>query len=179
MKKLLLMTFLLSMLVSVYSFDYSFSFTDKFVTDFVNNYKDTLKEKGIKDFQMDFVGNNGGKIDMTYKSIIPLKVEFSIDTVSKNHIKFYIHKFKALGFLPISKKTLINKITDAIEEMPEVKEYITIEFKERADDEEYSLDMRIQKNPVPSVPDLAIENAEIDGNFFSLHGNMKREGITD
>lgn len=179
MKRLILTLFILTMIVSVHSYDYTFSFTDKFVTDFVNNYKDTLKDKGIKDFKMDFVGNNAGKIDMTFKSIIPLKVEFTIDTVSKNHIKFYIHKFKALGFLPISKQMLIDKITKAIEEMPEVKEYITIEFKERADGEEYSLDMRIQKNPVPAVPDLAIENAAIDGNFFSLHGNMKRDGATE
>jgi|GEM_PF-6118542 len=179
MKRLLLMVFLLSVFVSVYSFDYTFSFTDKFVTDFVNNYKDILKEKGIKDFKMDFVGNNGGKIDMTFKSIIPLKVKFSIDTVSRNHIRFYIHKFKALGFLPIPKKVLIDKILDAMKEMPEVEEYLTIEFMERGNDEEYSLDMRIQKNPVPSVPDLAVEDAVIQGNFFSLFGNMKREDITE
>lgn len=166
--------FVLTMVFSVFSYDYTFSFTDKFITDFVNNYKDALKESGIKNFKMDFKGGNKGEITMTYKSIIPLEVKFNINAVSKNRIKFYITKFKALGFLPISKKMLVEKVTKAIEELPEVNQYLKIEVAARGDDDEYSLDMRITKNPIPAVPELSIEDAAINGSSFSLFGMIGR-----
>ena len=174
MKKFIMILFVFTMVFSVYSYDYTFSFTDKFLTDFVNNYKDALEESGIKNFKLDFQGGNKGEINMTYKSIIPLEVKFNIQSVSKNRIKFFITKFKALGFLPISKSMLVKKVTKAIEELPEVNQYLKIEVVERGDDEECSLDMRITKNPIPAVPELSIEDATIEGSSFSFFGMIGR-----
>jgi len=183
MKKILIINIFLLIITSMSVMatdDYYFAVSEAFVNRYMKIVeKEFMTDSSLKDFKFEFTGSKRGTVKCSY-SIVPVRIDFLFESSKVNQLDFYIENYKIFGFIPLSKKSLAKKISDAIKEAPALKDLITIAVYERGnnsagseiDRDLFSVGVRFQKSPIQLFPDLSITDADLQREKVSLSGNI-------